>query len=627
MTLALGRSSIRDNPLTLALVRQASRNSVATMGVQAAAAIGVTLSTLPSERPVYWMWLTATLAVLAARVVVDRLLASALKGGALARRLDHIVFAFSAGLLISAALWALLAWLRFPIDSQRTRFVIIVVLSALAGGATGVLSPMKLTGRLYISLILLPASVALLLGPDRALGLLGAAFWLVMLTGHRNNHALLVDSIQLRDQNRDLVEALARRSHDLNALNQDLEARVELRTSQLRDATRRAQTANEAKSRFLATVSHEMRTPLNAILGVGQILARSSLNKKQRDQVLEMKGAARRLRMMIDDVLDLCQLDDGALRLKPRPFRLTALAQSLDNLHRPAAEARNLRLTMRLDAGQDEIRLGDVDRLRQVISVLIDNALKFTQEGGVDCRIRCAGDDLWIEVIDTGDGVAVEKMAVIFERFSQIDDTTKRAAGGIGLGLALCQGLVAKMGGDMSASSQPGQGSTFTIRVPCPAVAEETPRRAPSPRADGEGEGDEEDQPTLLVVDDNAMNREIIAALVEPFGIACGFAADGREAVEAWRRQPWDAIFMDVHMPVMDGVEATRAIRQEEGRLGRRRVPIVAVTASLLEQETASYQAAGMDDVLPKPIEVTALAEMLARCVGGGETSATTSDA
>lgn len=622
MTLARGRSSIRDNPLSLALVRQASRNSVATMGVQAAAAIGVTLAALPSERPIYWMWLTATLAVLAARIVVDRLLASALRGGALAKRLNAIVVAFSAGLLISAALWAILAWLRFPIDSQRTRFVIIVVLSALAGGATGVLSPLKLTGRIYISLILLPASVALLLGPDRALGLLGVAFWLVMLTGHRNNHALLVDSIQLRDQNRDLVEALARRSHDLNSLNQELEARVDLRTSQLREATKRAQSANEAKSRFLATVSHEMRTPLNAILGLGQIVARSSLTKKQRDQVLEMKGAARRLRMMIDDVLDLCQLDDGALQLKPRPFRLTALAQSLDNLHRPTAEARHLRLTMHMEASLGEIRLGDVDRLRQVISVLIDNALKFTQEGGVDCRISGVGDDLWIQVVDTGDGVAPEKMAVIFERFSQIDDSTKRAAGGIGLGLALCQGLVAKMGGDMSASSQPGQGSTFTIRVPCPPVAKETPQRAPVPRHDGD-----EDPPTLLVVDDNAMNREIIAALVEPFGIACGFAADGREAVEAWRRQPWDAIFMDVHMPIMDGVEATRAIRREEGRLGRRRVPIVAVTASLLEQETANYQAAGMDDVLPKPIEVSALAEMLARCVGGGESSETKADA
>lgn len=615
MTLARGRSSIRDNPLSLALVRQASRNSVATMGVQAAAAIGVTLAALPSERPIYWMWLTATLAVLAARIVVDRLLASALRGGALAKRLNAIVVAFSAGLLISAALWAILAWLRFPIDSQRTRFVIIVVLSALAGGATGVLSPLKLTGRIYISLILLPASVALLLGPDRALGLLGVAFWLVMLTGHRNNHALLVDSIQLRDQNRDLVEALARRSHDLNSLNQELEARVDLRTSQLREATKRAQSANEAKSRFLATVSHEMRTPLNAILGLGQIVARSSLTKKQRDQVLEMKGAARRLRMMIDDVLDLCQLDDGALQLKPRPFRLTALAQSLDNLHRPTAEARHLRRTMHMEASLGEIRLGDVDRLRQVISVLIDNALKFTQEGGVDCRISGVRDDLWIQVVDTGDGVAPEKMAVIFERFSQIDDSTKRAAGGIGLGLALCQGLVAKMGGEMSASSQPGQGSTFSLRIPCPAIAD-APQRAPSPRAE------DEEPPTLLVVDDNAMNREIIAALVEPFGIACGFAADGREAVEAWRRQPWDAIFMDVHMPVMDGVEATRAIRQEEGRLGRRRVPIVAVTASLMEQETAGYHAAGMDDVLPKPIEVSALAEMLARCVGGGEAAA-----
>jgi signal transduction histidine kinase/ActR/RegA family two-component response regulator len=583
------------------------------MGVQAAAAIGVTLATLPAERPIYWVWLGATLAVLAARGVVDRMLAAALKGGRFAQRLDQIVIAFSAGLLISAALWAVLAWLRFPIDSQRTRFVIIVVLSALAGGATGVLSPLKLTGRIYISLILLPASVALLLGPDRALGLLGMAFWLVMLTGHRNNHALLVDSIQLRDQNRDLVEALARRSHDLNSANQHLEARVALRTRQLQDATERAQSANEAKSRFLATVSHEMRTPLNAILGLGQILARSALNKKQHDQVLEMKGAARRLRMMIDDVLDLCQLDDGALELKPRPFHLTALAQSLDNLHRPTAEVRGLRLTMQLEAGPGEARLGDLDRLRQVISVLIDNALKFTQEGGVDCRITGAGDHLRIEVSDTGDGVAPEKMAVIFERFSQIDDSTKRAAGGVGLGLALCQGLVAKMGGEMSASSQPGQGSTFTLRIPCPAVAEQTPQGLPK------NDGDEE-APTLLVVDDNALNREIIAALVEPFGIACGFAADGREAVEAWRRQPWDAIFMDVHMPVMDGVEATRAIRQEEGRLGRRRVPIVAVTASVLQQETAGYHAAGMDDVLPKPIEVSALAQMLARCVGAGET-------
>ncbi|HJV42118.1 ATP-binding protein, partial [Caulobacter sp.] len=594
--------SICDDPLALALVQQASRNSMATMGVQAAAAIGVTLATLPSERPFYWIWLAVTLTALVARIVTSRLLASALRDQVSGRRLNAIVVAFSAGLLVSAALWAFLACVRFPVDSLRTRYVIIVVLSALAGGATGVLSPLKLTGRIYISLILLPPSLALM-ASDLILGSLGVAFWLVMLTGHRNNHALLVDSVQLRDQNRDLVEALGRRSQDLNSLNQDLEARVALRTRQLEEATLRAQTANQAKSRFLATVSHEMRTPLNAILGMGQILVRSNLTRKQRDQVVEMKGAARRLRMMIDDVLDLSQLDDGALELKPRPFRLAALAQSLDDLHRPTAEERGLRLTLMMEAGPDETRQGDVDRLRQVISLLIDNALKFTQEGGVECRIVGAGNDLRIEVTDTGDGVAPEKMAVIFERFSQIDDSTKRSAGGIGLGLALCQGLVSKMGGAMSASSKPGEGSTFTISVPCPVIAPFAPARLES------ADGGEHEPHTLLVVDDNAMNRKIIAALVEPFGISCGFAADGREAVEAWRRQPWDAIFMDVHMPVMDGVEATRTIRLEEGSSGRPRVPIVAVTASLLEQETAGYHAAGMDDVLPKPIEAAALAE------------------
>lgn len=610
MTLTRARSSIRDNPLAMALVEQASRNAMATMAVQAAAAIGVTAATLPSERPFYWIWLAVTLAVLGARIVTSRLLAAALRDQASAARLNAIVTAFSIGLLVSAALWALLACLRFPVDSQRTRYVIIVVLSALAGGATGVLSPLKLTGRVYISLILLPASLVLMRS-DLILGVLGVVFWLVMLTGHRNNHALLLDSIRLRDENRDLVEALARRSHDLNSLNQELEARVALRTSQLQDVSRRAQSANQAKSRFLATVSHEMRTPLNAILGVGQILARSSLTKSQREQVLEIKGAARRLRMMIDDVLDLCQLDDGALKLKSRPFRLAALAQSLDDLHRPTAEARGLRLTMQLEAASDDTRLGDVDRLRQVVSLLIDNALKFTQEGGVDCRIRGADDALLIEVVDTGDGVAPEKLAVIFERFSQIDDSTKRSAGGIGLGLALCQGLVNKMGGAMSASSKPGEGSTFTIRLPCPRADHPAPRRPTGFHGEA--------RPALLVVDDNATNRKILAALIEPFGIACGFAADGREAVEAWRRQPWAAIFMDVHMPVMDGIEATRTIRQEEGVSGRPRVPIVAVTASLLEQETAGYHAAGMDDVLPKPIEAAALAEMLARCVGDAQ--------
>lgn len=612
MPLAQASVPIRDNPLGLALLGHASRNSKATMAVQAAAAIGVTLAAAPTEAGFYRAWLALALAVLALRLVVDRILISALRGGALAGRLDAISAIFSAGLLVSAGLWAFLACARFPIDSERTRYVTIVVLSALAGGATGVLSPMKITGRLYIALVLLPASLTMILAPrsEAPLGALGAMFCLVMLAGHRNNHRLLVDAIQLRDENQELVAALARRSSDLNVLNRALEERVALRTRQLELATHQAQAANRAKSRFLATVSHEMRTPLNAILGVGQMLARSKMVETQRAQVLEMKNSARRLRQMIDDVLDLSRLDDGELALKTAPFRLATLVQSLDDLHRPSAEAQNLRLTMLLEAAERETRSGDIDRLRQAIGLLLTNALKFTREGGVDCRIAGEGDTLRIEVSDTGDGVPPEKLAAIFERFSQGDDSSTREIGGVGVGLALCQGLVSRMGGAMTASSTPGKGSVFSIVIPCPITAERRDRVAVTERREIASRG----SPRLLVVDDNATNRRIMEALLGSFGVSCAFAADGREAVEAWRREPWTAIFMDVHMPVMDGIEATRKIREEETRAGRSRVPIVAVTASLLEAETDSYRDAGMDDVLPKPIEASALADMLTRC-------------
>jgi len=602
----------RGEALRLALLGHAQRNSMATMAVQAAAAIGVTLIAQPAERPFHLGWLVVVLTLLAARLVIDRLLGAALAGRFLADHLWPLARLHSAGLILSAGLWALLAYLRIPADSLVTRYALIVVLSALAGGAVGVLSPQKWTGRIYVSLILLPASITLITlgGVDASLGALGVVFWVVMIVGHRNNHALLVDCLRLRDENRELLEDIRRRNHDTSLLNRDLESRVRARTEQLERLSEKAQVANRAKSQFLAMVSHEMRTPLNAILGEGQLLAREDLTPPQRQRLGVMKTASRVMRQLIDDILDISQIEAGGLQLRLNVFSLETLVSNIRELHQPMARERGLSLTIALQPDLARFRRGDGDRLAQVIANLISNALKFTKQGGVTVKITGDDHQLQIAVIDTGIGIAAKDHEAIFERFVQVDNSSTRQVGGIGLGLAICREISERMGGALTVTSALGIGARFDFTAPIPSVLSS---EAPIEDEDGEFAG--EAPASLLVVDDNPVNRRILAALVEPFGVTCGFAVSGREAVAAWRAQPWDAIFMDVHMPDMDGVEATRTIRREEALAGAARTPIIAVTASVLNHEVESYMKAGMDGVLPKPIEASALASTLSQCV------------
>lgn len=606
----------RGDALRLALLGHAHRNSLATMAVQAAAAIGVTLISRAEERPFHVAWLVVVLTLLAMRVVADRMLGAALSGRFLRDRLWMLARIHSLGLILSAGLWALLACLRIPVDSPVTRYALIVVLSALAGGAVGVLSPLKWTGRLYVSLILIPASVTLVIlgGADATLGALGGVFWVVMMVGHNNNHMLLVDCLRLRDENHELLQNIQRRNHDTRRLNRDLESRVRARTQQLEKLSEEAQVANRAKSQFLAMVSHEMRTPLNAILGEGQLLAREALTPPQRERLGVIKTASRVMRQLIDDILDISQIEAGGLQLRLNVFSLETLVSDMRELYQPVAQARGLSLAISLQPDLARFRRGDAARLAQIVGNLIDNALKFTQQGGVTVKI--SGDDhgLQIAVIDTGIGIAAKDHESIFERFVQVDNSSTRKVGGIGLGLAICREISERMGGSLTVRSALGIGARFDFDAPIPSVVS-----SEAPISDEVDAAAATEPLSLLVVDDNPVNRRILASLVEPFGVTCGFAVSGREAVAAWRDQPWDAIFMDIHMPDMDGVEATRAIRREEALRGGARTPIIAVTASVLSHEVESYIEAGMNGVLPKPIEAAALASTLSYCAAAAD--------
>ena len=598
---------LRNDPIELALLGHAHRNASATMAVQAAAAIGVCVIAEPLERPFRLIWLAVVVALLAARFVANRLLGKALGGRLMADRLALLAQIHSLGLTLSAGLWAVLACVRIPLDSVSTRYVLIIVLSALAGGAVGVLSSLKWTGRIYVTLILVPASLTLIhdRGVDATLGTLGLIFWIVMMVGHHNNHALVVDALRLRDENRELLADIARRNHETHRLNQDLEDRVRARTVELERMTEAAEVANRAKSQFLATVSHEMRTPLNAILGEAQLLARDALTPPQRARLQVMNTASRAMRHLIDDVLDISQIEAGALKLRPKVFALATLADDIQQIYHPLAEGRGLSLTISLQADAAPFRRGDSDRLRQIVGNLIANALKFTRQGGVTVQIGGDDERLTVSVIDTGVGIDAKDHETIFQRFAQVDNSSTREVGGIGLGLAISRELAEQMGGTLQVISARGVGARFDFNAP-------TPSAVASPPAIVEASVPDDETPnSVLVVDDNPVNRRILAALMEPFGVECGFATTGREAVEAWRRRAWGAIFMDVHMPDMDGVEATRAIRAEEVLAGRGRTPIIAVTASVLSHEVVAYRQAGMDDVLPKPIEASALANML----------------
>jgi signal transduction histidine kinase/ActR/RegA family two-component response regulator len=392
-------------------------------------------------------------------------------------------------------------------------------------------------------------------------------------------------------------------------------------TRQIQAERERAEEASKAKSDFLATVSHEIRTPMNAIVSAANLLGRSRLNKAQREQVEMLKDANDVLLSLLNDVLDLSRIEAGKMAIEPTDIDLP---RTLEGLHRLwSARAADKGLDLRLELAPDAPERVALDplRLKQILSNLISNAVKFTEVGTVTVRLavdRSAGtSQLAFEVVDTGVGIPREALQRLFGAFEQAGAGSSRLHGGSGLGLAISRRLAAMMDGGLDVESVPGVGSPF--RLPLPLVeagAEASP-------AESEGDLDAGDEVlhglSVLVAEDHPVNRRVLELLLAPLGCALTFCEDGAQAVEAAMLRPFDAILMDMQMPVMDGVEATRRIKAGGGPNAG--APIIALTANALDHHRAEWASVGVRSFVSKPIDPRELVGALAEAARGAQVS------
>jgi two-component system, sensor histidine kinase len=370
-------------------------------------------------------------------------------------------------------------------------------------------------------------------------------------------------------------------------------------TREIQAERNRAEEASKAKSDFLATISHEIRTPMNAIVSAANLLSGSRLNRAQREQVEMLTDANDVLLSLLNDVLDLSKIEAGKMTIEAADADLRRMLEGLQRLWQPRAADKGLDLRLEIVADTPPVVRIDPLRLKQILFNLISNAVKFTQAGSVTVRLAPTdGGMLAFEVIDTGDGIPEELMRRLFGAFEQGDAGSTRAQGGSGLGLAISRRLASMMGGTLEATSTAGQGSTFRLTVP---LVRSWARAAPT-----EDEAPEPSPVTLsglriLAAEDHPVNQRVLELLLAPLGCELTFCEDGGRAVELARVEAFDAILMDMQMPVLDGVEATRRIKADGGPNAT--VPVIALTANALEHHRAAWAEVGVDLFVSKPID------------------------
>ncbi|MCD4697637.1 MAG: tetratricopeptide repeat protein [Bacteroidales bacterium] len=405
---------------------------------------------------------------------------------------------------------------------------------------------------------------------------------------------------------------------ELRQLNTDLEKRVEERTKRLREenekgriAQEHAELANETKNRFLANISHEVRTPINAIIGFCELTIKSNIDKSHRTNLQRIKDSTEHLLALIKDILDYSQIDEGHVELKKLTFNLKSLTESVINAFYLDAKSKNINLSLNIHEDVQMSLVGDKDATRQILYNLIGNAIKFTDSGSVKVEVKCVDQDctdekarLFFSIKDTGIGIPKLKQKLIFKDFTQEHDSSTRKYGGAGLGLTISKHFVELMDGKIWVDSDKGEGSNFMFTILLDV--DQSKKDKSKDRSNFKSKNHH-----ILIAEDNLLNAQVIVAFLNRLGHTSEVASNGKEALKVLAKNDFDAILMDIEMPEMDGLQATEAIRKGEYNVRNTEIPIVALTAHALKDYEDKSFAAGMNHYLTKPVDIEQLTNVL----------------